>query len=393
MYTPARFLDLHVLQPVTASNLNRDENNEPKTIHYGNATRSYVSPHAWKRPLRLEVEQDLGEHAARTRMLPPVVADRLRESGWPDELADFASAQIVLSAKKGGLKHNEKERHRTQAMLYLPRDVADGLVTVCEKNREALQDALAEHTAEQQRDTDSKRKKKTPAPVLPTKEVAAELTRRTASINLFGRMLAELPGGHVEAAVQMAPAFSVHRSDLQQDFFTAVEDWPRPGDNGSAHLETNFLTTGVLYRFSTLNVTDLLSNLGTGTATAQHLIELYAWHFIMSMPQGKKTSTAPHTIPDLVHYAVRDRRSVSYGAAFEHPVAPAPTGGYTTPARQALADYAATVNRLVGTRTRIAHGHAGTTTTPIEHLGTHHTSFEDLTAACATAALTPENPA
>ncbi|MFE1519601.1 type I-E CRISPR-associated protein Cas7/Cse4/CasC [[Kitasatospora] papulosa] len=384
MHTPARFLDLHVLHPVTAANLNRDADNDPKTISYGNATRALVSSQAWKRPIRLNVEQDLGEHAARTRMVPPLVAQKLHEAQWPEDLATFASAQIVHSAKKGGLQHNEKEGYRTQALLYLPTDVIDDLVALCETHRTTLEEAFATHTP-----------KKKISPVLPTKDLAAHLTRRTASINLFGRMLTELPAGHVEAAVQMAPAFSVHKSDPQPDFFTAVEDLPQDGESGSAHLQTAFLTTSLFYRFATINITDLHHNLGsaTPTETVNDLIELFVRHFILSMPGGKKTSTAPHTIPDLVHYTVRDRRSVSYGAAFEQPVKAAPQGGYTAPARQALIDYATTISRLLGTRHLVAHGHTSTTDKPIKTLGTHHTSFDDLAAACATAATNTLTPA
>ena len=384
MYTPARFLDLHILHPVTAANLNRDADGDPKTISFGNAIRALVSSQAWKRPIRLNVEQDLGEHAARTREVPPLVARKLQEAQWPEDLAAFASAQIVHSAKKGGLKHNGKEGYRTQAMLFLPTDVIDDLVALCEKHRTELEEALADHTP----------KKKIDA-VLPAKDLAAHLTRRTASINLFGRMLAELSAGHVEAAVQMAPAFSVHQSDPQPDFFTAVEDLPQDADPGSAHLQTAFLTTSVFYRFATINITDLHHNLGSGAPadTVNDLVELFVQHFILSMPGGKKTSTAPHTVPDLVHYAVRDRRSVSYGAAFEQPVKAAPQGGYTTPARQTLTDYAATITRLLGTRHLVAHGHTGTFAKPIKDLGTHHTSFTGLAAACATAATAASTPA
>ncbi|MFI0990656.1 type I-E CRISPR-associated protein Cas7/Cse4/CasC [Streptomyces exfoliatus] len=380
MHTPARFLDLHILQPVTPANLNRDENQEPKTILVGNAIRAMVSSQSWKRQTRLGVERDLNEHAARTRQVPVVVADRLRQAGWPDDLATFTSAQIVLSAKDKGLKHNANEQYRTQAMLYLPEDAVDHLAALCETHRPALEEAFAEHIPSA--------KKKTPAPVLPAKAIAAQLTRRTASISLFGRMLAELPHGNVEAAVQMAPAFTVNPSDLQPDFFTTVEDWPQTDDRGSAHLQTAYLTGGLFYRYSTLNITELARNHTDGTCTLAELIELYVWHFIMSMPRAKATSTAPHTIPDLVHYAVRDSRPISYGAAFEQPVKPAPQGGYTLPARQALTDYATTIDRLVGSRRRIAHGHA-CFDKPLQALGTHHETFEDLAAACTTAALAP----
>lgn len=385
MHVPARFLDLHILQPITAANLNCNEHQEPKTIEFGNTVRGFVSSQSWKRAVRHAVEHDLNEPAARTRMLPLVLAKRLHQDGWPEELAAFAAAQIVLSAKKDGLKH--EPNYQTKAMLYLPKDVIDDLITLCEKNRAELEETLAEQ--------DTADTKKKPPAVLNAKEVARHLIRRTASINLFGRMLAELPAGHIEAAVQMAPAFTVHQSDLQPDYFTAVEDWPQPGDSGSAHLETTFLTTGVLYRFATVNITELQRNLGADTPadTIHELIELFTWHFITAMPSGKKTATAPHTIPDLVHYTIRDSRSISYGAAFEQPVKAAPRGGYSTPAITALTDYAITINRLMGTRRRIAHGHATTTGPLTDPLGTHHTSFDTLAAACATAALTPAIPA
>lgn len=376
----SRFADFHVLQSMPASNLNRDEEGEPKTVQIGGVTRAFGSSASWKRPLRLAIEDELREPAARTRMVPLVVADRLRAAGWPAELAGFAAEQITLSAKKGGLKTNPAQGHRTQAMLYLPADVPDRLAELCRTHRTALEQALDKQTTT---------RKTAATPVLPTEEIAAQLTRRTASISLLGRMLAELPTGHVEGAVQMAPAFTVHEANNQPDFFTTVEDWPRPNEAGSAHMQTAFLTAGLFYRFATVNVTDLIANLDGDTAAAGKLLELFAWSFIMAMPQGKKTSTAPHTVPDLVHYVVRDRRPVSYSAAFERPVT-ARGQGYAAPARQALTDYAATIDQLVGTRHRIAHGYATTVASESgsETLGTRHRGFEDLALAVARAALT-----
>lgn len=376
--TSSRFLTLHALHPITAANLNRGESGQPKSIILGDATRGMVSSAAWKRVMRQDMEADLGESAARTRMVPLAVADALREQGWPDDLAQFTAMQIPLSAKDGGIKTDPKEGHRTQAMLFLPADAASRLLQICIAHRENLEQALAEQQATGEQ---------APA-VLPRAKVAAELIRRTATINLFGRMLAEIPQGQVESAVQMAPAFTVHKTALQPDFFTAVEDWPRPGDPGSAHLDTAFLTAGIFYRFATVNITTLTANQDSDNATLAKLIELFVWTFIMSMPKGKQTSSAAHTIPDVVHYAVRDRRPISYGAAFEQPVT-AHGQGYTAPARQRLAQYAATIDRLVGTRHRIAHGHATAAGEAIDHLGVCHPSFADLATACATAALAP----
>ena len=378
----SRFLDIHILHMVGASNLNRDEAQEPKTIELGGSTRAMVSSQAWKRPVRLDIEDELDERSARTRMLPPVVAQRLRDLGWPEDLAAFAAAQVARSGSETGLKTTPNEGHRTKAMLLIPVDVANEATLLCTSHRPALEAALAKTAGTG-----------TPGPpVLPVDLVGELLVRRTASTDLLGRMVAELPGGHVEAAVQMAPAFTVNSADLQPDYFTAVEHWPAPGERGSAHLQTAFLVSGVFYRYTTVNITDLLHNLGARRQEAAHLIELFARAFIRAMPQAKKTSTAPHTLPDTVHYAVRDRRPVSYAAAFDRPVKAAPGGGHTEPARQALTDYARRVDRLIGTADRIAHGHTGAFDTPLPPLGTFHPSFDTLAAACAEAALRPTAP-
>ncbi|MBA4865992.1 type I-E CRISPR-associated protein Cas7/Cse4/CasC [Streptomyces sp. PSKA54] len=391
---PARYIDFHALQAIPASLLNRGEDNEPKTMLLGGAIRAMVSSQSWKRSLRLDLEKELDEHAARTRMLPLRVADALRDNGWPDDLAIFAGAQITRSASREGLKTEPQQNGITSAMLLLPRDVLDEMVSLCEKHRGALEEAAAQRATEAAADKPARgTKKKTSIPaVLPSREVATLIKRRTATINLFGRMLAEIPDAHVDGAVQIAPAFTVHKSDRQPDFFTAVEEWGDPDDSGSAHLQTAFFTTGVLYRYATVNLTELTDNLGGDHEQARRLLDLFADAFIMSLPQAKKTSTAPHTVPYLVHYAVRDRRPVSYAAAFEQPVKTTRDGGYTQPALTALSQHAAALNRLIGTRRLIAHGHATFATVhdkPVDNLGTHHTSFEELTDALTAAAALP----
>ncbi|MFF3544743.1 type I-E CRISPR-associated protein Cas7/Cse4/CasC [Streptomyces platensis] len=388
-HAPARYIDLHALHPVPASLLNRGEDNEPKTVLMGGAVRSMSSSQCWKRHIRLDMEKQLDEYATRTRMLPLRVADALREAGWPEELAVFAGNQIVRSATREGLKTEPDQNGITSALLYLPRNVLPEATELCQEHRPQLEEALAQETAAAANTTKSKRKKGPAPAVLPTGKVAALIKQRTATINLFGRMLAELPAAHVDGAVQVAHAFTVHRSDPQPDYFTAVEEWARPGEAGSAHLQTAFFTTGILYRYATVNLTELVRNLGGDDKQALHLLDLFTHAFIETLPQAKKTSTAPHTLPHLVHYAVRDRRPVSYAAAFEQPVKHAPGGGYTLPAVDALSTHAHALNQLLGDRHRIAHGYATAQEQPVDHLGTQHTSFDALTDALTAAAALP----
>jgi CRISPR system Cascade subunit CasC len=374
----ALYIDLHVLQSVPFSNLNRDDLGSPKTVRYGSTDRVRVSSQSWKREIRHEVEERLGEYARRTRLVPAKVAEALAASdyGWPDELAKFAGEQVARSAGKDGLK--TEEGGKTSVLLYLPQRGIDKLAALCAEHRPALEAALGTTPA---KDTKAKTAKAKDAALLPRDRVNEILKSRTATIDLCGRMLAELPGGKVDGAVQVAHAFTTHGSDPQRDFFTAVDDWLPAVETGSGHMQTGEFATGNFYRFATVNLTDLLKNLGQDRTRARELVELFIDAYLMSIPQAKKNSTAAHTLPDLAYFAVRDRRPVSFAAAFEQPVR-ASAGGFAEPARRDLDTFAAAVQRLTSGRGRLAHGHACIDDKPLENLGTRHDSFADFINAC-----------
>ncbi|GAA2656855.1 type I-E CRISPR-associated protein Cas7/Cse4/CasC [Streptomyces vastus] len=367
------FVDFSAIQSVPAANLNRDDLGSPKTVKYGNASRIRVSSQSWKRAIRHGVEQDLGEKAARTRLVPIKVKEALERDGWPSELAEFAGSQIATSAVKKPLK-TEAAGH-TSVLLFLPESGIEELTAVCSENREVLEKGQG---------------KKNPGALLPTARIQEILKRRTASISLLGRMLAELPGANVDGAAQVAHAFTTHASEPQRDYFTAVDDWLGEADTGSGHLDTAEFSAGVFYRFASVNVTDLLKNLDDDRKAVRTVLASFADQFLMSLPQAKKNSTAPHTIPDLAYLAVRTQRPISMAAAFETPVTADRAGGFSGPSRQALAAYAQDINRLTGNRNRPFHGHAGITSTSLEGIGKTYESFPDLIEAAVDVAL-PES--
>ncbi|MEV6198217.1 type I-E CRISPR-associated protein Cas7/Cse4/CasC [Streptomyces sp. NPDC051920] len=387
-----RYLDIHVLEHRPPSCLNRDRHNMPKTMTVGNATRIMVPAQAQRRPQRLALESTLEEPAARTRNLPPQVARALRAAGWPEELARFAAGQIARSATAKGLETNPKEDHRTNAMLLVAADsIVEDLAELCTAHRADLEKGLARLQKKKEEpddsdDTNPGRGK--PPALLPTDQVAACLNRPTATIHLFGRMLAGLTDADVPSAVQTAPALTTHRSDLQPDFVTAVDDWQDPGDRGSAFMDTTFLTSGVFYRFTTVNLTDLTRKLDSDQNQALRLAGLFMRAVIMTVLPAKQTSTAPHTVPDLVAYAVRDGRPVTYASAFEQPVQATPKGGYLTPSYHALDTCAGITHRLTGTGDLVGHGYATAQNNDAAHLGTRHDSFDTLIAAALAHAAT-----
>ena len=46
------FLDVHAIQTIPPSNMNRDDTGSPKTAQYGGVTRSRVSSQSWKKAIR-----------------------------------------------------------------------------------------------------------------------------------------------------------------------------------------------------------------------------------------------------------------------------------------------------------------------------------------------------
>ncbi|MFD9099343.1 type I-E CRISPR-associated protein Cas7/Cse4/CasC [Streptomyces collinus] len=368
----ALYLDLNATQSVPVANLNRDDLGSPKTVRYGNADRIRVSSQSWKRAIRHAIESDLGEKAVRTRLIPTKVRQTLEQKeGWPADLAKFAGRQVITCLAKKGITLDQNGR--TSVLFFLPEKGLEELIAVCVESRQALENNLG---------------KTKPAAALPPAKLAAVFKSRTASISLLGRMLADLPGANVDGAVQVAHAFTTHAAEPQRDYFTAVDDWLGEAQAGSGHLNTSEFSAGVFYRFATVNVDDLLRNLDGDRKTARSLVACFAEHFLMSLPQAKKNSTAPHTIPDLGYLAVRTRRPLSLAAAFETPVSDI-ADGFASASRAALADYAASINRLTADRHRAFHGHACVidNTVDLTPLGRSYDSFYELMDAALNAVL------
>ena len=75
------FLDIHAIQSLPPSNMNRDDTGSPKTAQYGGVRRSRVSSQAWKKAMR-EYFNTHGDHSnvgIRTKEIVRYVADKIVE--------------------------------------------------------------------------------------------------------------------------------------------------------------------------------------------------------------------------------------------------------------------------------------------------------------------------
>ncbi|MGW1373887.1 type I-E CRISPR-associated protein Cas7/Cse4/CasC [Streptomyces sp. NPDC002446] len=374
---PGRFVDIHILQSVPYANLNRDDTNSVKTVQYGKCERTRVSSQCWKRAVRRYFQRTMGEQALRTRRFGESVERLLgTEHGWPKDLARRAGQHIAAgSSIKADPPSQDEPAWSTNAMVYIPDTAIAELAQLADTHRELIENA--------------KDMKKGVKSVLPQADIDAILRSRNGVINLFGRMLAEIDDAGVDGAVQVAHALTTHGTDVEIDYFAAVDDitdaWRDTA--GSAHLGSNEFSAGVFYRYATLDLADLLRNIGGDVNAARTLTAAFAEAFTLSLPEAKKTSTAPHTIPDLVQISVRTDRPLSYAAAFEKPVDADRTGGFAQPSRQALSHYAQAAGRLLGPRGVLHAGWASVEDKDLSGLGARADSFDQLITEAVTAAL------
>jgi CRISPR system Cascade subunit CasC len=320
--TEYRYIDVHVLQTLPPSNLNRDDTGAPKTAIYGGARRLRVSSQAWKRAVRVYVKEhgllEPDRLGLRTRNVVDLIKRDLvcRGKGLS---ADAASVLATAALGALGLKLKKNRAGEAtdsseyllffgQAQLHTLVDQLLGLV----KDGVRLDDEKSLSDAVRGLDLQS-----TFGPP------------QAADVALFGRMVADDPKLNVEAACQVAHALSTHAVETEFDYFTAVDDVPTVEQGaGAGHLGTVEFASATMYRFATVDVAQLVENLAGDKALASRVVGVFVEAFVKALPKGKQNSFAAHTLPNLVLVCARSDQPVSYVGAFETPVKQQKGGGY-----------------------------------------------------------------
>jgi CRISPR system Cascade subunit CasC len=307
------WLDVHILQNVPPSNINRDDSGSPKTAFYGGVRRARVSSQAWKRSVRTAFREDAAtssDAGRRTRRLPQVIADRI-VNRCP-QLAEHADAVGVAAAsamfKVKPAKGNPGDRPTTEYLLFFGEAQIDQLVDVLVKRADEVSAALGdqEELAKVVSGLDLEK---------------LGVTGHPGAVALFGRMVADAPETNVDAACQVAHAISTHEVIDQFDYFTAVDDEVQDNSQtGAGMIGSIEFNSATLYRYATVDMRELVQNLDGEQGRALDIAIAFARSFATSMPTGKSNTFANHTRPELVILAVRDDQPVNLVGAFEHPI-------------------------------------------------------------------------
>ncbi|RJP18665.1 MAG: type I-E CRISPR-associated protein Cas7/Cse4/CasC [Deltaproteobacteria bacterium] len=318
------FIQLHMLTFYPPSNLNRDELGRPKTAVVGGSTRLRISSQSLKRAwrtadlFRSTLEGNLG---VRTKELGLQVYKKLRDKEVSEKNAKIWAKQIA--GVFGKSKSEDKEKKGSLQGLEI-----EQLAHFSPEELHAI-DVLIERLAVEKREP---------------KAEELELLREKHSavdIAMFGRMLADKPRYNMEAAVQVAHAFTVHEVAVEEDYFTAVDDLNKGDeDRGAAHLGEMEFGSGLFYGYICINRSLLEKNLNGDAVLARKALRALVETGAQVGPRGKQNSFASHT---KAHYILAEKggqqpRSLALAFADGIPTRNGKGNGILGNAKEALED-------------------------------------------------------
>lgn len=354
------YVDIHIIQNLPPSCVNRDDSGSPKSAVYGGVRRLRVSSQSWKRAARLYFNNLLNasDVGVRTKRVAELLAARITEDA-PD-LAESAPALVgeVFKAAKIKLSAPRKKDGPLES----------GYLLFLSTSQIARLAELAIVSARSGDKIDAKA----------VKRIFKE--DHAVDMALFGRMVADDTDLNIDAACQVAHAISTHAAENEYDFFTAVDDEKnRSGeeDAGAGMMGTVEFSSATMYRYATVNVDMLRHNLGESEA-ALRALEVFIRGFCLSMPTGKQNTFANRTVPEAIVVAVREDQPVSLVGAFEEAVPADAAHGYVARSVEALARHAATIENNYGLVPLKSFVVALTDSDAITQFG-ERVSFKDLT--------------
>lgn len=334
-------VDIHALQSIPPSLINRDDTGAPKSAVFGGTPRQRVSSQSWKRAIRKFFEDnfDPEQIGDRSKRLPEKIARKLEDAGLEQAEAIsrteqlFKAAKIKTSVQKLSKKdiENGVEANpypETGYLLFLSQHQIDRAVSeLLERDGENLKKKAAQEILD---------------------------TGHSVDMSMFGRMVTDNAAYNVDASVQVAHALGIHASAPEFDFFTAVDDLAEEGEEtGAGMLGTVQMMSSTLYRYATVNVDSLAENLDS-RENAFQATEQFIDAFIKSMPTGKINTFANQTLPELVYITVRDSRPISLVNAFESPVEATESASRREVGAQKLAEEAHNIETIYGFTPRAA---------------------------------------
>ncbi|EOC3071018.1 type I-E CRISPR-associated protein Cas7/Cse4/CasC [Cronobacter malonaticus] len=302
------FIQLHLLTAYPAANLNRDDTGAPKTVTIGGASRLRVSSQSLKRAWRTSelFEAALGGHiGTRTARIGREAAEIMLAGGIAQAKAiEWGGA---IAACFGKVK-SEKDKKKLEKDPLINTDT-EQLAHVSPTERESVH-ALARTLAVEKR--------------APTVDELNFLRKDAMAVDiaLFGRMLASTPEHNIEAACQVAHAFGVGETLMEDDFFTAVDDLREAAaeDAGAGHIGELGFGSALFYTYLCIDRDRLLENLNGDEQLVAQTLRALGECVLKISPTGKQNSFASRAYASWALAEKSTEQPRSLAAAFWEPV-------------------------------------------------------------------------
>ena len=309
------FINYHVLISHSPSCLNRDDMNMQKNAVFGGKRRVRISSQSLKRAMRKSdyYQDNLGQSSDRTRELAKL------QPKYVQALKDRFSEEQVIQALEW-ISGKEGLAELPSKGIAVAPWAAEEVAHFCRVIADAGEDF------------DAKKLEK-----LIAKDSAAfrQAAGSAVDIALSGRMATSGLMTNIDGSLAVAHAITTHEvNDSDIDWFTAVDDLVQEekalrqvgaleegkGEQGSGHLDTQEFSSGVFYRYASLNIGQLQENMGNRDYEQVLEIAAHVLHMLATVvPSAKQQAFAAHNLADLALVSFSDL-PVSLANAFESPV-------------------------------------------------------------------------
>lgn len=351
-----RFIQIHTLHAYPAALLNRDDAGLAKRLPLGNAVRTRISSQCLKRHWRVTEDRFSLANldvpmAIRSRATLELISKRIQGSGVPAALAQAAAESMRDSGllDKGGKDKKGEDALKTGQAVLMGKAEIDYLVRRC---TELAQSAPDEKTL-----------KAEIALMLKDEKKNIEALKHGSGLEsaLFGRMVTSDVLASRDASIYVAHAFTVHPAQVENDYFTVVDDLlQEAGELGSAGIFDTELASGLYYGYVVVDVPQLIENLEGISAkdcfspqtpaerrelagrVVEHLIHLIA----TVSPGAKRGSTAPFDWAKFVLIEAGDWQPRSLAGAFHDALPLADKNDNGTIRQRTVARLSAEINAM-----------------------------------------------
>lgn len=318
------FVNVHVLISHSPSCLNRDDQNMQKRAIFGGVERIRISSQSLKRAMRTSdyYSKVLGSPSIRSNKLDKLVAKFTNSKELKDKYPPELIKKTVewISGKIGFKEGDEVDSVAPWAIAEVS--------MFCEIIQKAEIDKVDVDKLKKQIEKDA-------APFRKNFEQAVDIAL-SGRMATFGLMNA-IP---VDGSLAVAHAITTHAAQADADWFTAVDDLIQDsGEVGAGHLDTQEFSSGVFYRYASLNIAQLQKNLGGATRERALEIAKHVFHMLCTVvPTAKQQSFAAHNPADFA-IVTFDDQPISLANAFERPIGKDKLGGYLKPSVDSLVGY------------------------------------------------------